>query len=53
MTKGSGIKWLGIIATVGGIGITLLNSFVSEKKTDAIIEDKVQKAVAKLTEKGE
>ena len=53
MNKNSGIKWLGIFASVAGIGLTLLNGFVSEKKQDALSEEKVQQAVAKLNGKGE
>ena len=47
------IKTLGLLATLGGIGLTLLNSFVSEKQTDAKIEEKVQKALAEQLKKGE
>lgn len=53
MDKKTGMKLLGLAATIGGIGISLLNSFVSEKQQDEKIERKVQEAVAKLTERGE
>jgi hypothetical protein len=49
--KFDAIQCLGIIA----IGLTLvtnvLSSFVSEKKTDALITEIVNKAVAQLTKK--
>ena len=53
MKKISGIKALGLLATIGGIGISLLSSFVSEKQTDAKIEEKVLKALAERDKKGE
>lgn len=53
MDKRKGLKLLGLVATIGGIGISLLNSFVSEKQLDEKIERKTMEAVAKLTEKGE
>lgn len=40
------IKVLGILATVVGIGANLLSDFVGEKKTDAKIQEKVNKALA-------
>lgn len=40
------MKALGLIATVGGVALSLLSSFVEEKKTDAKIEEKVRKALA-------
>lgn len=51
--KKPSIKTLGVFATIAGIGLTLLNSFVSEKQTDAKIEEKVQKALAEQMKKGE
>lgn len=53
MKKISGIKALGLLTTIGGIGISLLSSFVSEKQTDAKIEEKVLKALAERDKKGE
>lgn len=46
MKKIDGVKALGLIATVGGVALSLLSSFVEEKKTDAKIEEKVRKALA-------
>lgn len=46
MKKMDGIKVLGVVATIGGVALSLLSSFVDEKKTDAKIEEKVQKALA-------
>lgn len=51
--KKPGIKALGLLATLGGIAMTLLSSFVSERKTDAMIEEKVRKALAEHLGKGE
>ena len=51
--KKPGIKALGLLATLGGIAMTLLSSFVSERKTDAKIEEKVRKALAEHLGKGE
>lgn len=51
--KISGIKLLGLLSTIGGIGISLLSSFVSEKQTDAKIDEKVMKALAEQRKKGE
>lgn len=46
MKKIDGVKALGVIATVGGVALSLLSSFVDDKKTDAKIEEKVRKALA-------
>ena len=40
------MKILGIAATIIGMGASLLGEFISEKKTDAKIEEKVSKALA-------
>lgn len=53
MKKGSGLKALGLLATIAGLGVSLLSSFVSEKQTDAKIEEKVLKALAERNTKGE
>lgn len=45
------IKWLGIGATVIGMGATLLSNWVSGKQEDEKIEQKVAEAVAKWTSK--
>lgn len=50
MKKIDGVKALGLIATVGGIALSLLSSFVDDKKTDAKIEEKVRKALAEVKE---
>ena len=51
MTNDKVVKTIGIVATVLGIGVSLVSSWVSEKKVDAMITDKVAKEVAKLSEK--
>ena len=43
---------LGVIATIAGGAATLLGNWVSDKKTEEMIEEKVQEALA-LTEKEE
>lgn len=40
------LKTLGIIATAGGIGISLLSSWVGDQKQEKLIEEKVAKALA-------
>lgn len=41
------ISILGILATVGGAGLTLVSNWVSEKKTEEKIEELVNKAISK------
>lgn len=56
MKKGKkidGIKTLGIVATVVGVGASLLSSFVEDKKTDAKIAEKVNEAVTTALAKKE
>ena len=50
MKKMDGVKVLGLVATVGGVALSLLSSFVEDKKTDAKIEEKVRKALAEVKE---
>lgn len=50
MKKIDGVKALGLIATIGGVALSLLSSFVEDKKTDAKIEEKVLKALAEAKE---
>lgn len=50
MKKIDGVKALGVIATVGGVALSLLSSFVDDKKTDAKIEEKVRKALTEAKE---
>lgn len=40
------ISILGAVATLGGAGLTLLSSWVSEKKTEEKIEELVNKAIS-------
>lgn len=40
------IKALGALATIGGIITTLLSNWVNEREMEAIIDDKVNKALA-------
>lgn len=46
MKKMNGVRVLGLVATVGGIALSLLTSVVEEKKIDAKIEEKVLKVLA-------
>lgn len=50
MKKVDGVKALGLIASVGGVALSLLSSFVDDKKTDAKIEEKIRKALAEAKE---
>lgn len=45
------IKILGMAATVIGIGATLINDWVTDKKMDEKIEKKVIEALTKMNEK--
>ncbi len=44
--KKPSLKTLGLIATVGGFGLSLLGSWVGEQKQEKLIEEKVTKALA-------
>lgn len=46
MKKIDGVKALGLVATIGGVALSLLSDFVEDKKMDAKIEKKVRKALA-------
>lgn len=50
MKKADEIKALGLVATIGGVALSLLSSFVEDRKTDAKIEEKVRKALAEMKE---
>lgn len=41
--KGKGLKILGIIAAIGGVGISLLTSWIGDKKLDQKITTEVTK----------
>jgi len=49
--NGKMLKILGIVATVVGMGATLINDWVTDKKMDEKIEKKVIEALAKMNEK--
>lgn len=46
MINGKMVKILGIMATVVGIGATLLTDWVNEKKMDEKIDEKINEALA-------
>jgi hypothetical protein len=46
MTNGKMVKILGIVATVVGMGATLLTDWVNEKKMDEKIDEKINEALA-------
>lgn len=48
MFNGKTIKIIGLIATVVGMGASLVTDYVNEKKTDTKIAEKVNEAVANL-----
>ncbi len=50
MVTGKMIKILGIVATAIGLGATLLNDWVSDKKLDGKIAEKVMEALAQNKE---
>lgn len=39
------LKVLGVATAAAGVGISLLSGWVGDKKTDKLIEEKVQKAI--------
>lgn len=45
------LKVVGLVATVLGVGASLVSGVVSEKKTENMISEKVAKEVAKQMEK--
>lgn len=47
------VKVLGIVATVIGMGATLITDWVDEKKMDEKIEERVNEAFAKRENKDE
>lgn len=46
------IKVIGVIATVAGMGATLVSNWVGEKNLDSKISEQVTKALADQTKKG-
>lgn len=46
MNNGKLIKTLGILATVIGMGATLVTDWVNEKKMDEKIDEKINEALA-------
>lgn len=40
------IKIIGTLATVAGAGLTILNSYIDDKKQDDKIQEGIEKAVA-------
>ena len=42
------IKIIGLATTVAGLGVSLITEWVSDKKTDEKIAQKVNEAIAKL-----
>lgn len=45
------LKILGLVTTIVGFGVSLASAWIGEKKTDALIADKVAKEVAKQLNK--
>ena len=45
--KGNVLSILGIVATIGGAAFTLLGNWVADKKYEEMIDEKVDKAIAK------
>lgn len=42
------LKTLGIIASIGGVAMTLLSGYVDDKKLDAKVDEAVEKKFAEL-----
>ena len=49
MSKINPLKVLGIVATVAGVGLTLLNNYLGDKNLDAKIDSKLTKALESKT----
>lgn len=47
MINGGLIKTLGIVATIVGVGATLVTNWVNDKKMDEKIEEKINEALTK------
>ena len=47
MINGGLIKTLGIVATIVGLGATLVTDWVNDKKMDEKIEEKINEALTK------
>ena len=47
------IKVLGLVATVGGVAMTLLTDWVNEQKMDEKIEEKINEALAQKDNEAE
>lgn len=45
------IKILGMSATIMGIGVTLINDWVADKKLDKKIDEKINEALTKMNKK--
>lgn len=50
MNKNGLIKTLGIVATIVGLGATLVTDWVNDKKMDEKIEEKINEALANQNE---
>lgn len=50
MLNGKIVKVLGLVATVVGMGATLLTDWVNDKKMDERIEEKINEALANKNE---
>lgn len=48
--KSNAVKTLGLVATVVGMGATLISDWVSEQKMNEMIDEKVNEALAKQKE---
>lgn len=51
--KSNAIKVLGLVATLVGMGATLISDWVSEQKMNEMIDEKVNEALAKQKEEEE
>lgn len=51
MEKKLPIKAIGVIATLLGMGVTLISGWVEDQKTSMMIDEKIDEALAKREEK--
>lgn len=50
MKNGMGLKILGLLAALAGLGVQLLSDYVSEKHQDEIIDEKITKRLSEARE---
>ena len=46
MNNGTTIKIIGMVATIAGMGLSLVSSWISDKKMEMEVQEKVNEALA-------